>query len=539
MPNIRRNSAFPLVLLLVACADNAIVAPPPGAPRAAFASTGRAPLLRSNAVKYRDQGQNPVSASSRTGMLTARALVGRDGSTSLELTTAPTFESDATPTAGMKQVTVTRMADGDALWEQRYNLDGATYASYAYPDLIRGSQLAVRTHVHGNAAVPGAENEIVSLTVTAYLRPDLAVGAVQVPARVTVGAPTSITATVSERNGDVGARADCLLYVDGEPADRSRGIWVDAGDAVSCRFVQHFMSPGARHLEVRVANVAPADYDVANNSATRDVDVVWPNAFTYSASADVFADTSSGETFLHVETPPYLALAVREADVTMLIQVLDQSMHLTATMPGEIAPIDDFSLAVRIGGQTVASMRAADGAWPYSYQRGAVRYDCVLQGWDDEELRLGGRELGICTFQGTADDGSRVSGTSVDFTTAGSATIYLSRGWEQSFHDPSEDGADYADNIGGYELYRVTASIPYNAYGTDIAIDFALTSGGATYRTDPRLRLAQMGGFSRNWDRTCTNGMSGDYPFTRCYGPGWERSTTLHAETSGVPDPLP
>jgi hypothetical protein len=62
----------------------------------------------------------------------------------------------------------------------------------------------------------------------------------------------NISAIVSEGNGDVGARADCVLYVDGAAVDRAKGIWVDAGDAVTCAFTYTFTDPGTHDVEIRV-----------------------------------------------------------------------------------------------------------------------------------------------------------------------------------------------------------------------------------------------------------------------------------------------
>lgn len=61
----------------------------------------------------------------------------------------------------------------------------------------------------------------------------------------------NIVATVTETTGAAGMKADCVLLVDGVEADRIRALWVDAGDAVSCAFTEHFAREGTYGMEVR------------------------------------------------------------------------------------------------------------------------------------------------------------------------------------------------------------------------------------------------------------------------------------------------
>ncbi|HTE18008.1 MAG TPA: hypothetical protein VK689_06470, partial [Armatimonadota bacterium] len=107
----------------------------------------------------------------------------------------------------------------------------------------------------------------VTVTESVKLRPDLAV-TLQAPSNVRTGDPISLLAVVTEKNGDVGARTDCVLYVERVAQDRVNGAWVDAGDAVTCAFTHVFAGGGRQRVEVRLENVNPGDYDPANNVAT-------------------------------------------------------------------------------------------------------------------------------------------------------------------------------------------------------------------------------------------------------------------------------
>jgi hypothetical protein len=109
---------------------------------------------------------------------------------------------------------------------------------------------------------------------TVKLRPDLAVDHITAPERTPIGMPVDITALVSERNGDVGARADCVLSADGVAIDRATGIWIDANRSVSCLFRPIFSTVGQKHLTVSLVSVDPGDYNPSNNSASASVEVV-------------------------------------------------------------------------------------------------------------------------------------------------------------------------------------------------------------------------------------------------------------------------
>src|SRR5207249_119724 len=73
-----------------------------------------------------------------------------------------------------------------------------------------------------------------------HFRPDLVASRLDAPAQAPVGAAVNLQGFILERNGEVGARADCVLYVDGAAADRATGIWVDAGGMVACAMTHVF-----------------------------------------------------------------------------------------------------------------------------------------------------------------------------------------------------------------------------------------------------------------------------------------------------------
>ena len=74
-----------------------------------------------------------------------------------------------------------------------------------------------------------------------------------------------------------------MLYVDRAEVDSAPGVWVDAGDAVTCTFTPLLTTVGTHQVEVKVADVAPGDYDPSNNAAAGVVEVLPGASLNYAA----------------------------------------------------------------------------------------------------------------------------------------------------------------------------------------------------------------------------------------------------------------
>jgi hypothetical protein len=221
------------------------------------------PTLVHNSTKYRDSGIPNATGRSGTATITAQALLNRDGSTDLELTTGDT---GSIARVQLKLETGTRNYDGTA---------GNTFSLHLDDPLARHSVVQVQSNVRG---IDGHRTDVVTVDETVKLRPDLVAAALDAPPRAFAGVPLTITGIAGERNGDTGARADCVLRVDGVEADRATGIWVDAGDSVTCQFEHTFEAAGDRLVELRLEGVAPGDWNDANNAVTQVLTVVAPSA---------------------------------------------------------------------------------------------------------------------------------------------------------------------------------------------------------------------------------------------------------------------
>ena len=136
------------------------------------------------------------------------------------------------------------------------------------------------------------------------MRPDLIALRINGPANAFVGMPVNFHAFIMEGLGDVGARASCVLYVDGTAADRVDGIWIDAGGLAECRMAHAFSNAGNHAIELRVENVQPGDYDDTNNSTTASIQIVQPAEFRgLQLSANSTVD-DSWTRFFYTNTTP-------------------------------------------------------------------------------------------------------------------------------------------------------------------------------------------------------------------------------------------
>lgn len=270
MPSLRPSALFPLFAVAVLGACTADI-PTPTSPAQLSKVTGswasNAAQKKSgipNALKYRDSGVKPGTGRAGSATLEVQAMIGRDGSAVVEASTG-SLEAGTTNGAITKvqlKTTGTRNFDG---------LVNNGYWSGAVPGLESGQRVQVQATVRG--ADP-KRTSVVTATATTARRPDVTVRSVTAAANVPPHTPVMITGVVSELNGDVGARANCVLSINGLDVDQATGIWVDAAETVSCMFSYSFAVPGTYDVRVTASGVAPGDWDTANNTASSSVRVV-------------------------------------------------------------------------------------------------------------------------------------------------------------------------------------------------------------------------------------------------------------------------
>lgn len=261
MPHVTQRTTSVMIAALVAI----------GWPALATAGGGRV----ANKQPYRVTAT--ATATGRTGSATmsARALIDRNRQASLEIV-AGDFE---TPPVGTVAKIQLKTFDGNGDLLSTINYSGFNTPSVVIPmaGVDRGQALDVQANIRD---VDNTRTDVVSVTTVGRLRPDLALLRVDAPPTTRAGFPVHITATVAELNHDTGARASCVLFVNDVEVDQAEGIWVDAGDTVSCAFVQVFSVAGTHAFRVEVTQVDPGDWDTANNSGGGSVAIVTEESFS-------------------------------------------------------------------------------------------------------------------------------------------------------------------------------------------------------------------------------------------------------------------
>ena len=221
--------------------------------------------FESNAVKYRDSSKPHAHAKAGDVTVQARVLMNKDHTADLELTTS-TFDKVASR-GNIDRVAIESRSLGSV--EERSLTNDGTHA-IRLRVLGPGEPVTIRAAVSG---IHGRQQREVTLVETAKFRPDLEVSALAIPETIIAGFPAVIDAVVRERNGDLGARANCALSVNGQEVDRARGIWVDAGGTVSCSFRYAFATEGPNEVQVSLREASPADWDDDDSAMTMQLNV--------------------------------------------------------------------------------------------------------------------------------------------------------------------------------------------------------------------------------------------------------------------------
>jgi hypothetical protein len=220
-----------------------------------------------NSTKYKDSGIQASKGRSGSAAIEARVLLNQNGSADVDVTTG-SFDSSAAAPGTIAKVQLAVPAGAT----RNFNgLDAGGTFTTNIGGVVRGNSVGVQANVRGI----DARTDVVTVAATAGKRPDLAVSGVT-PETTVRGLDTNVRATIQELNGDHGARANCVLYVEGSEADRADGIWVDAGGTVQCAFVTKFASAGIANISVALEQVNPGDWNNENNSMALAVTVTNP-----------------------------------------------------------------------------------------------------------------------------------------------------------------------------------------------------------------------------------------------------------------------
>lgn len=474
------------------------------APGAALAAR---PVLHPGTQRYRESA--PASTGrSGSATLVGRALLSREGSTTVEVSTA-TLDSATLAPGNISKLQI-KLLDSQGRVrgvDNHVKLSSGGRLQRVLTGLGRGQPLQLQANIEG---IDGARTGVVTLGMQVQLLPDLAVEQLSAPESTQLGMPVNITALISERNGDTGATADCVLRVDGAEVDRAPGIWVDAASAVSCAFTHTFHSAGVRVLTVEAADVVPTDDDPSNNQATATLEVIGWLRFHHSAYVD-----STRFHSVSLTEGGYLQLGstqlVRSEWSNRQVQSSwQQRVELRGEIPHALSfPIAAFELEHSSGGVPIPGTAfyglQADSVTEVPSPSGPYVNRCV---WEVDPLTAA--NLTLCTKTGPA-----TGQTSFTYSRHGGEVTYLSTWYQATWITDLRTGttrfSEWVTNSG--------SPIPTGAArwepGPTYDFDVRLIDSSRRYRATPSVVL-QASQAVTSVPYTCSNGGSGSYSSWSC-----------------------
>ncbi|HYC61258.1 MAG TPA: hypothetical protein VEK79_17005 [Thermoanaerobaculia bacterium] len=234
-----------------------------------------------NSVKYKDTGVPNVTAVTSIASIEARALLNRDDTTDVEVTTG-SFEGDA-PSGYVTKVKV-GIPTADGIQPVNFNHPESPAFSGNVSGVIIGDIVTIDAQVRG--LNNGTDHAVAQATVAK--RPDLAVQSLSPPGVAITNNVATVRTTIVERNRSVGARANVRLLIDGVEVDRAENIWVNAGGRVTVTFAPILEAEAGWHnFTVVVDSMNPGDWNDADNTRTVEAEVynVLGEFYNWSASA--------------------------------------------------------------------------------------------------------------------------------------------------------------------------------------------------------------------------------------------------------------
>lgn len=481
-PLIRASSLALSAVVLAACSNEPVE--PKGIelhPSSHFNLSGSPGLvLQPNSERYRDDGTKPATGRSGSASIMSRALLGRDGDVTVETTTG-TLDDAATPPGALSktQVKIT-LAGGRALDQTlNYNdLSGGGYQQLVYGGLARHSVIQVQASVRG---IDANRTDVVTVQDTVALRPDLQ-AEITAPARAVAGTVVDMRGTISEINADVGATANCVLYIDGTAAAAATAIWVASGGAVDCAFSHVFSAVGTHHLMVAAENVVPGDYDTSNNTASADIEIYQPmTQMTASASAYQRIGSASAswtETDTQQYDAQYLATKI---DTNAYPVDNSQNADLAAWTNHPIDFRTGVEYSTTTGGTTIDSHSldpSADWAEGYTFGDASNGGRCI----DHYEV---GSVLDVCSYwtPGTDASGNQNGSTTVSYLVTASEVVYTTTDYSQTC------------DVGGcssgqwYRSAGTTSTGNFVPFADDVTMHVRLLNGAVQFGADAQIPL--------------------------------------------------
>ena len=149
--------------------------------------------------------------------------------------------------------------------------DGMSSVNLNYDDMSRHQP------VQSQVQVQNGDTEVMKITASVMLRPDVTVDDIQATDTVLVGESLTVSAMLEELNGDLGATTRVTLASEeGVELDAAEAVMIDPLGDAAVVFAVSFNEAGTYSLTISATEVNPGDYDMGNNALTFEVEVVNP-----------------------------------------------------------------------------------------------------------------------------------------------------------------------------------------------------------------------------------------------------------------------
>jgi hypothetical protein len=384
---------------------------------------------KSNRIKYRDSGLKPGRVTG--GLIEVQALRGRDGMTTLEATTGSFDEGPALARIEKMQVRILN-TDFPALNDRPQSRTWSrTMANLAIGDLVEFT-----AHVRYTS---GTAPRIITIVHPVARRPDLAVTQLAAPERAQVNAPVTLIATIVEKNGQVGARANCLLSVNDIAVDQASRIWVDANGVVSCEFTHIFRAVGPHDVAVSLTNITPRDDDPDNDVARASIEIM-PRGQLIASGSIQANDQAYTTTYESVRTGAY-PINGSIAGSNMVSSVLFSGGAETA------AQIQQITARLSADGREISSSTLTELS-SFEFDDGLSLTKCV-------QFRQNGESARSCVstshFDGSSTQSFSYSHSSGQVTYFGQTVYCYTEGcftWEDNLNSVTGTGQRYGIELG-------------------------------------------------------------------------------------------
>ena len=195
MTIVRRTAALAVSMLMLLCAS-------------ALSQVKLPPNAVSSSKHYRESGVGNSTGRAGGATMSARALLGKDGNTTVEITTNPAaltnFDAPGTAPGAFSKVQYKPLTQlGNPLYAQNFTANTTTgYYEFTTPSAYRAEQVQIQGNITG---IDQNRTDVVTLVETVKLRPDLVVKNVAFPSSQSVNQPVNLTANIVEMNGDASA----------------------------------------------------------------------------------------------------------------------------------------------------------------------------------------------------------------------------------------------------------------------------------------------------------------------------------------------